>query len=281
MLGGFSGKAFRAPLNSPLDFRAPVSMEYLYKYRSMSDDVRTYTGRIITDQELYFSHARSFNDPFDCLPAISLKATKDEFEEYLIGLFKRQSPRSTRAERMASVKAIIKDPKRNHKSTQALELLKQGLENAMNLAGVLSLSATDRHVLMWSHYANCHSGICLKFKASRSTPFFGEAQEVDYQTIRPVVNLIHDDPQTFTTKSLLTKADFWAYEKEWRMISPSRPPGVHKYPADLLVGVILGTNMSAENKDIVLNWISSQKRNIDIFQASINEQSFSLDINQI
>ena len=35
-----------------------------------------YTGKAITDQELYFSHARSFNDPFDCLPYISLKATK-------------------------------------------------------------------------------------------------------------------------------------------------------------------------------------------------------------
>lgn len=247
----------------------------------MSDDVRTYTGRIITDQELYFSHARAFNDPFDCLPVISLKATKDEFEKYLIGLFKRQSPQSTRAERMASVKEIIKDPNRNHKSTQAIELLNKGFENAMNLAGVLSLSATDRHVLMWSHYANCHSGICLKFKASNSTPFFGEAQKVEYEKIRPVINLIQDDPQTFTTKSLLTKADFWTYEEEWRMISPSRPPGVHKYPADLLVGVILGANMSAENTDIVMKWISNKKRNVDIFQASINEKNFGLDINQI
>lgn len=256
-------------------------MEYLYKYRSMSNDARTYTGKIITDQELYFAHARSFNDPFDCLPAISLKATSSEFEKYLIGLFKRQSPKSTRAERTANVKEIIKDPKRNHKSAQTLELLKTGLERAMSLAGVLSLSATDRHVLMWSHYANCHSGICLKFRASDSTPFFGEAQKVEYEISRPVINLIQDDPKIFTTKALLTKAEFWAYEEEWRMISPSRPPGIHTYPADLLVGVILGANISTENKDIVMNWLSTQNRQIDIFQATINEKHFSLDINQI
>ena len=256
-------------------------MEYLYKYRSMNSDSMPYTGKIITDQELYFAHARSFNDPFDCLPTISLVATKAEFEKYLIEMFKRQFPQSTRTERVASAKEILKDPKLNHKSKQATDILKKGLEQVMDSAGVLSLSATNRHVLMWSHYADCHAGICLKFKASDTTPFFGESQKVEYERNRPAMNLILDNPMDQSTKVLLTKADFWAYEKEWRMVSPTRPPGIHKYPANLLVGIILGANITSDNIEIVKNWVSTKSHQINLYQASISEKSFSLDINQI
>ena len=80
-----------------------------------------------------------------------------------------------RAERIANAKEITKDPTRNHKSKNFKDVLEKGFEEALNLAGALALSETDNHVLMWSHYADSHSGICLKFKASDSTPFFGEA----------------------------------------------------------------------------------------------------------
>jgi len=258
-------------------------MSHLYKYRSLSKagDARLYTGRMITHQELYFSHARSFNDPFDCMPVITLNSTKKEFEEYLKGFFERTQPGISRADKIASVKAISNDPKRNHKSKQALEVMKEGFEQAMSLAGVLSLSETNSHVLMWSHYAECHSGICLQFKRCNKKGFFTEANKVIYHKSRPVFNLIKGNHEEISRDALLSKADFWSYENEWRLINPKRPPGVHRYPSELLEGVILGAKISDEDKDQLKEWISTLKHQVKLFQATINEKNFRIDINEI
>ena len=251
---------------------------YVYKFRSMSKDSQEYTGRAITHQELYFANARSFNDPFDCLPVLSMKATKKEFEEYLDGFFDRQNPEITRQQKKVSIKAISNDPTRNHKSKSAFETLKKGLEQAMNIAGVLSLSKEPDHVLMWSHYADCHQGICLKFKVCSNMGFFTEVHDVEYQKERPVFNMITGNHEDIGRAALLTKADFWEYEKEVRIVSPKRRPGVHKYPAQLLEGVILGANISEDNIKLVKSWIATLIHEVELYKAVMNPNTFSLDI---
>jgi hypothetical protein len=257
-------------------------MSYLYKFRPMpNDESKEYTGRSITHQELYFSNASAFNDPFDCLPVISLDATKKEFETYLAGFFERQYPGISRRDKIASVKAISKDPERNHKSKAVIDMLSNGLKQAMDLAGVLCLSENPMSVLMWSHYTGCHKGICLKFKLCDEKGFFTEAHSVDYQSKRPVLNLIKGDHEKQGRDALLTKADFWSYEKESRMVNPRRPPGVHKYPAELLEGVILGANINSDDKELVKQWILTLSHKVDLFQATINSTNYSIDIKKI
>ena len=41
--------------------------------------------------------------------------------------------------------------------------LKSGLEKL----GILSLASSNKNLLMWSHYASEHKGMCLEFNASR------------------------------------------------------------------------------------------------------------------
>lgn len=256
-------------------------MQYVYKFRSMSEESKEFTGRAITHQELYFSNARSFNDPFDCLPVVSTDATKKEFEKYLDGFFDRNNPGMTRKQKIVSIKEISNDPKRNHKSREVKDLLKVGLDKSMDIAGVLSLSKKPDHVLMWSHYADCHRGICLKFKLCKDYGFFTEANDVIYQANRPVFNMITGDHNEIGRAALLTKADFWEYENEVRMVSPKRKPGVHSYPAPLLEGVILGAKISPENKALVKEWISLLDHEVTLYQARINAKNFSLDIQEI
>ena len=37
---------------------------------------------------------------------------------------------------------------------------------------------------MWSHCASAHRGVCIRFKAGRTTPFFGRARPVHYSDTR-------------------------------------------------------------------------------------------------
>ena len=247
----------------------------------MSDDSKEYTGRAITHQELYFSHARSFNDPFDCLPLILLEATKKEFETYLEDYYDRKLPHISKKDKRVSIKEILKDPKRNHKSKLVFKILNDAFEQTLDTAGVLSLSEDPQHVLMWSHYADSHKGICLKFKLCEQKGFFTEAYKVVYQNDRPVLNLIKDSHEKVHNDALLVKADFWSYEKEWRMVHPNRAPGVHKYSAELLEGVIFGVNISDENKQLVKKWILELDHLVDIYQAVINKKTFSIDLKKL
>jgi len=247
----------------------------------MSEDSKKYTARAISHQELYFSNARAFNDPFDCLPILSTQATKKEFEIYLNGFFERQYPGITRRQKIASVKEISNDPERNYKSKAVQSTLTKGLEQAMDIAGVLSLAKKSDHILMWSHYADSHQGICLKFKVCDETGFFTEAHDVIYQSDRPVFNLITGDHEKIAKDALLTKANFWSYENEVRMISTKRIPGVHKYPSYLLDGIILGAKISGENQKLVEELISGLEHKVNLYKASISPKSFSLDMKKI
>ena len=93
------------------------------------------------------------------------------------------------------------------------------------------LCVTERNdsVLMWSHYANKHEGVCLQFRGLESlrTP----PLRVIYSDNYPVVDLLEYEPfvdrQDETSRAKqkemiermhLTKAKDWNYECEWRII---------------------------------------------------------------
>ena len=98
--------------------------------------------------------------------------------------------------------------------------------SANELIGILCLSGSSRHPLMWAHYAENHQGALLEFDASslcfsrrrHNEDEFGVLRRVYYADTRPVVsNYPNDD---FVASLAFTKALEWAYEQEHRMIWP-------------------------------------------------------------
>jgi hypothetical protein len=254
-----------------------TDIEHLYKYRSLSGDSSRFVERLLLHDELYFCRPAEFNDPFDCCPVLTLKATRKELATYIDGLYKSQRPGLSRADRRRNVSITLKNLDR--KSKNDLDAMNRAaMIEAVNSAGVLSLSAKHDHILMWSHYADSHRGICLRFKSSSSTPFFGRAQRVLYQAARPVLDLIHDSKHTQADKALLTKADLWSYEEEWRVIEHDLGSGVHKFPAKLLDALIFGARISSEDREKVLQWIALRKTKMEVLQSQIDAERFRLEI---
>lgn len=255
-------------------------IEHLYKFRSLAGSAERYVQRILQNQELYFAKPTEFNDPFDCLPVISLQSTPTEFEAYLDGFFQRRMPHISRKERRARVKEIVKGNSKNPKWREMTDALTTSMKEAVNEAGIFSMAATCEHVLMWSHYADSHKGVCLRFRAKASTPFFGRAQPVTYQETRPVINLITDTPAEQAGKALLTKADFWSYEEEWRIVEHESGPGIHVFPSGLLDGVIFGARVTKRDRERILEWIKGNTQ-IELFDAEISKDKFRVTINAI
>ncbi|MCX5815663.1 MAG: DUF2971 domain-containing protein [Proteobacteria bacterium] len=158
-----------------------------------------------------------------------------------------------------------------------LRQVTDGFQKAVNGIGVLSLSATDRNILLWSHYAEGHTGLCLKFMATDQTPFFGRALPVNYVSDYPKIPITSPAGEQIDA-FLLTKAIDWHYEQEYRIIDHDDGAGGKIFPAEFLVGVILGARMTPDDKTAVVAWAAERKCHMEVLEASIASGSFSLEI---
>jgi hypothetical protein len=84
---------------------------------------------------------------------------------------------------------------------------------------IYCLTPKASNVLMWSHYADNHRGICLEFGVA-DNPLFRTAAEVVYREEYPrwVPCDIYDKPG-LVMELILTKSRDWCYEEEYRLVS--------------------------------------------------------------
>jgi len=254
--------------------RSKVS--HFYKYRSLSGPSKEWTIRILTDNKLYFSNPKHFNDPFDCRPIYSLACTNDEYQSYITRLVNSREPSPEgRRELLAS----FAKPGMRDKLVQNLEANQEA--SIMDAVGICSLSATPENVLMWSHYADEHRGICFQFNASAFRPFFGRAQPVTYQRMRPVCNRITNSDYDNLKAVLLTKATEWSYEQEWRIVDHDLPAGPRQFPPEDLLGVVLGYRITDSDELEIMNLIKTYRPNVVVYKAAPHHTQFKVTLNQI
>lgn len=257
-------------------------IEHLYKFRSLSGQSREWVTKIFLENQIKFSNPEELNDPFDCRPDVTFKAPPDELKNHFDNLFKEKAPLMPRRERRQKVNAAVREVIRGGGRGPAADKFMQRMLTSGRFPGVFSLCQEWDHVLMWSHYADSHAGICLRFEASSEDSYFGRAQRIVYQEDRPEANIVKDDEWTFARKCLLTKASSWAYEKEWRIVDFEQGPGVHGFPVECLDGVILGCMMTEPNRQFILDLVARSGRNIEVMQAvCVKKGGFKLKLSKI
>lgn len=250
----------------------------LYKYRSLSSPAREHTLDVIRKCEVYFSSPDKFNDPFEFRPNISLECTDKEFTTYLDGLYIRRCPWMNRQQRREQVASIVRDKSRNHRSPEVARVLADAMSEFTRVCGVLSLSEECANILMWAHYADNHTGVCFGFNGSPTNPFFGRAQKVSYSGGYPTVNLIRDDPMKFHEKGVLTKADFWAYEREWRILEHEKGAGAYRFQPNDLEEVVFGMNTPKDSVKLIQDTLSSAGISANLRRAVPHKSEFKLEL---
>jgi hypothetical protein len=246
--------------------------KFFYKYRSMADDEAI--GRIertILYNEVYFSTAKSFNDPFDLRPIFSFKASRGarliKYKEVA-----EQQTHLNRAQKRSRVKELVRE-KNSEGEIDLTEYMQRKLTSEI---GLYCISEKNDDILMWSHYADSHRGICIEF--SRKSQLTANALKVIYSTERVPINPFIDNSDEMADRSLLTKSYQWSYEMEWRLIRHDKGAGVMKFLNSDITGIIIGAMMSEQKINIVKNWISKRTTPITLYSSNINKKTFSLDI---
>ena len=155
---------------------------------------------------MLFSSRTTFNDPYDSRSAFQVDQSK-EGRKWLLDKLKVEQSHCSPAERI-------------RKANQALQRLRlpsiDGDEVALDNVGILCLAEHWNNMLMWSHYAKQHAGICVGFRTD--IDFFRIAFKVEYISEFPVILRPQDDQEVILQKALLMKAECWKYESEWRII---------------------------------------------------------------
>lgn len=201
----------------PFDHQTSNPPAKFFKYRSMAPDAVKWVERIVCHDEIYFAAAKSFNDPFDLCPAFSLAASKTTQVKDYERLSRKFQPGLNRKSRREGARQVVRGSlnSANIKNTENI-IQTQHAEYITERIGVLCVSTKSDDILMWSHYADCHRGVCLEFDGNLS--LMAHAHQVEYSRKRNPINAYTDSKEEAMTKALLTKSEQWSYEDEWRLI---------------------------------------------------------------
>ncbi len=148
-----------------------------------------------------------------------------------------------------------------------------------------------KNILIWSHYANCHRGFCIRYKINDDSPLYAHFYNVNYFIDFPQLNdeelrvLINETPELYQEmikKRLTTKAKQWDYEKEIRLIIPRDFPELEvmerggKLLFDCVDGIYLGLEMSEENGKSLLEFAKEKDILSEVYCMYRHESKFEL-----
>ncbi len=237
--------------------------QYVYKYRILDKKKNPHFEDILNNNSMMFSSPNSFNDPFDCQLQPILFPSKKEISNYINKLLKNCSERL----KQSLIDSATKDP----------NLFAQMLQKSIGFEkkGVLCLSKEKDNILLWSHYADSHNGVCLKFDIQKDLDFFSIPINVVYDESYPIYNHM-TERDMIVNKLIQVKSNVWKYENEVRVIKNKN--GLFQFNKESLVEIIFGCNCSNNDIKNVQEMVSNNNYNhLKFSQAVKKNKSFGLD----
>jgi hypothetical protein len=116
----------------------------------------------------------------------------------------------------------------------------------VNQLGVCSFGGDPRNILMWSHYAFYHRGVCLAFEIARDPKRFCHARSVEYSSEYPVVNWFTEFKQNSALKTVMRKYIGWTYEDERRIVFVEKANQPLEFRPEALRFIIMGCSIKNE-----------------------------------
>ncbi|MGA3674360.1 DUF2971 domain-containing protein [Lysinibacillus agricola] len=287
----------------------------LFKYRAFNE----YSVNNFKNNEIWFNAADQFNDPYDCALKINLNNfVKDTLKKYLdsslqsildkcdIELSEDKISEFKKLEFKDALKFVLELDEslkgQDEKVDSFVNTVYQSIEeqneeqllrmNSTSQARMLisCFSEVNNSILMWSHYANNHSGFCVEYNFKKEN-----VESLLTRTLQPVIytDEILDMSEYFgvgredklnynnliSTYAAIVKSNEWAYEKEWRISFPiGAEEGFSReiFPPE---AIYLGTRMQDDYKQELIQ--IAQQKQISVYQMKMKTNEFKLITEQI
>lgn len=258
--------------------------------------------KVLNDLEIRASIPNALNDPFELSPNIDpAQFTQRKCESFLRQeheidyWYERESVQRGFSKKKAFKRWYLKDIPR--RAAELLPRVPQNVEQVRKSFAeqfsedwrIICASLIYDSILMWSHYADNHTGLVLELETNEA-PFSSIPKfilTVKYDEKKP--EFVYTHKQEAFVKAYLpiaaAKAIGWAYEKEIRILLPRVPlkdgRRVPISPA-CIKGVYLGCRSSTETMRLVRSaLINPRLKDTKLIKAEINPSEYALKFVEI
>lgn len=279
---------------------------------------------LLIENKCYMSAHIWFNDPFDSKALLSLNGSDaGDVRKYFDDIFVHLSSRLNSDNSEAFLEKIGRDPVLKEMGGTDKDTIKKCIDmywaginemlltefavdspvlwkmiadaktlvaGQMEKTGFLCLTRKQNNILMWSHYADSHKGLCIQFdKTVMDNLEEASLVPVQYDDQYPTLKELMTDRyrQNWAEFFLTKKSSAWKYEEEIRLIGVAEG-GIEQIksiplelPVGAITGVILGCQMLEDDKETVRCWASRGKQPIRIFEARLKSDEYGVDIEGI
>lgn len=283
-------------------FDTKMINDYSYIHQDMINiekwKFEAFEGLVYPSSPLYF------NDPYDCefcFQADALESILDR-ETYLhllerrFSLKQEEKNRILYSDNIERAMQIVLQAHGGKLSDSWMNILESGLSGCLNkikdAVRVVCLSEVYDSMLMWSHYAQNHTGFCIEYDFEEKDMFYKHLHPVVYTKERYAVSKIDvlDGNKEFLYKTTCRKSDVWSYEKEWRIITANYNkvmPQKLKYPngkyvLDLKTNIkafYLGAKILDNFKDEIIQF--GKMNGIVVYQMMLSPKTYELQAQKI
>jgi hypothetical protein len=247
-----------------LNVTSQVTDYCCFKYRAID---KRLVEQLVTS-EMYFPHRGQLNDPFDCNVDI-LRALDHA---------------------IASDNCADPDMLQRFKQDEALT---KRFSNNVGELGIGSFSLTNNETLLWSHYADDHRGVALRYDFSKD--FLDDENEilgvsaVSYASnaisgwLTENARLYLNDSREFIIgllkKVVMSKAPAWVHEQEARIVRPKS--GFFTMPRKALTHVIFGLQTSQQDQKMIRSLIDKYYDGVKFGQVVRTDDDFGIGMTEI
>jgi hypothetical protein len=241
----------------------------LFRFRQINDSL----WYELLQSSIFHSAPEDFNDPFDC---------RVDTEKALI--------RALSADLSQERRTALEDIQRKFRAKRPSEFD----------LGVCCFTNNAEDPLMWAHYADMHRGVCLTYKfpptyfsdrypPSDTAPYFVGCEAVSYGDdaytdwlINGDLQVEHDEPiERAASRTLVSKADCWRHEEEFRTVTSRSKWAMHFEP-HFLKQVIFGLRTSDNDKRKVGAIALRNNPDVAFMQATVSDKrDFRLEFPEV
>lgn len=245
------------------DFKYILKQKRYYHYSSFDTTI----NHILIENSIKFSDPTIFNDPFDC----SEKVLNVNYDRKLIDSILKEN-------------SLNRNQRRNLKTKEIQQNQNSIMREKRKEFKISCFSSKNDEVLMWSHYAEKHNGICCGFDFPINYPTKFTMTPVKY--LKEIKKL---EGETELYKIILywltTKSEVWEYENEFRAIANAKLPQNEfeyiNYDLKYLKEIVFGCNVKKEKIQKALKVLKSNKipiNKIEIKRTELNTENYKLKI---
>lgn len=249
----------------------------LYKYRDWAIEKHRV---LIKNNSIWVPDSSDFNDPFDCNIPVNydhIRADRKKAEQWLKKILTAQGKSMSPELLDAEVQKRLSEAK--HENEEFLKIYsKIILDTSRKNNGVFSLSPINDNLLLWSHYANSHTGFCVGFDSVKlfdSHEFSGGY--VDYPSDFPDVSPIEETLSQYK-KMVFSKSNHWNYEFEYRLTTLKKTNQLFKLNPEVFTEIIFGAKMSEKDKNEIKEYTKYNLPHVKFFNCIPESRFFKIAI---